>query len=67
MNEANWVKYFIHVGHLHIDGMKMSKSLKNFITIKELVKNVSPRIIRLFFVMHKYDSLLDYSPKKSLQ
>ena len=33
-NEPNWVKYFIHVGHLHIKKLKMSKSLKNFITIK---------------------------------
>jgi cysteinyl-tRNA synthetase len=29
-----WVNYFIHTGHLHIEGLKMSKSLKNFITIK---------------------------------
>ena len=37
-NEPDWVKYFIHVGHLHIKGLKMSKSLKNFITIKQLLK-----------------------------
>lgn len=36
-NEATWVKYFIHVGHLHIKGCKMSKSTKNFITIKTLI------------------------------
>ena len=29
----SWVNYFIHTGHLHIEGLKMSKSLKNFITI----------------------------------
>lgn len=29
-----WVNYFVHVGHLNIRGLKMSKSLKNFITIK---------------------------------
>lgn len=29
-----WVNYFLHVGHLHIEGLKMSKSLKNFVTIK---------------------------------
>lgn len=28
-----WVNYFLHTGHLHIQGLKMSKSLKNFITI----------------------------------
>jgi cysteinyl-tRNA synthetase len=27
------VNYFLHTGHLHIEGLKMSKSLKNFITI----------------------------------
>lgn len=29
-----WVNYFLHSGHLHIEGQKMSKSLKNFITIQ---------------------------------
>lgn len=28
-----WINYFLHTGHLHIEGLKMSKSLKNFITI----------------------------------
>ena len=36
---AQWVNYFLHTGHLHIEGLKMSKSLKNFITI-----DVSPFI-----------------------
>lgn len=31
----HWVRYFLHTGHLTIAGCKMSKSLKNFITIKE--------------------------------
>ena len=29
-----WVNYFLHAGHLEIEGLKMSKSLKNFISIK---------------------------------
>lgn len=37
-----WVRYFLHSGHLSIDGLKMSKSLKNFITIKEVCDQVSP-------------------------
>lgn len=32
-NCPSWVNYFLHTGHLHIEGLKMSKSLKNFITI----------------------------------
>ncbi|KAI8055315.1 tRNA synthetases class I (C) catalytic domain-containing protein [Syncephalis plumigaleata] len=31
-----WVNYFVHPGHLHIEGQKMSKSLKNFISIRPL-------------------------------
>ena len=45
----------------------MSKSLKNFITIKELLKHVNARVIKLFFFMHKYDAVLDYDPETSLQ
>jgi cysteinyl-tRNA synthetase len=36
-NNNQWVNYFLHAGHLHIDGLKMSKSLKNFITIREVL------------------------------
>ncbi len=32
--EVMWVHFFLHLGHLHIEGLKMSKSLKNFITIR---------------------------------
>lgn len=32
--EVMWVHYFLHLGHLHIEGLKMSKSLKNFVTIR---------------------------------
>lgn len=31
---CQWVNYFLHSGHLGIEGLKMSKSLKNFITIR---------------------------------
>ena len=34
-----WIPHWLHTGHLHIDGLKMSKSLKNFITIEELLKD----------------------------
>lgn len=33
-SESEWVNYFVHIGHLNIKGLKMSKSLKNFITIR---------------------------------
>ncbi len=33
-----WIPHWVHTGHLHIDGLKMSKSLKNFVTIREMLK-----------------------------
>lgn len=33
-----WIPHWVHTGHLYIQGLKMSKSLKNFITIKELLE-----------------------------
>ncbi len=33
-DRGQWINYFLHSGHLHIEGKKMSKSLKNFITIR---------------------------------
>ena len=38
-NQSNeWVSMFLHTGHLHIDGLKMSKSLKNFITVRQMLE-----------------------------
>lgn len=39
----NWTNFFLHSGHLHIQGCKMSKSLKNFITIKDALKKYTAR------------------------
>ncbi|XP_037373291.1 cysteine--tRNA ligase, cytoplasmic isoform X2 [Talpa occidentalis] len=56
-----WVRYFLHTGHLTIAGCKMSKSLKNFITIKDALKRHSARQLRLAFLMHSWKDTLDYS------
>ncbi|EPX70767.1 cytoplasmic cysteine-tRNA ligase Crs1 [Schizosaccharomyces octosporus yFS286] len=55
-----WINYFLHTGHLHIEGQKMSKSLKNFITIKEILKKFSPRQLRLSFLLQQWNSQLDF-------
>lgn len=56
-----WVNYFLHSGHLHIDGLKMSKSLKNFITIRKYLERYNARQMRLLFLGHKYDAPMDYA------
>ena len=56
----NWVKHFWHTGHLHIEGQKMSKSLKNFVSIKDALEKYSASQIRIMFLMHQWDSTLDF-------
>lgn len=62
-NCQQWVNYFLHAGHLHVEGQKMSKSLKNFITINEALKTYTARQLRLFFLFHQWDAKMDF--KKS--
>ncbi|KAH3668692.1 hypothetical protein OGAPHI_002446 [Ogataea philodendri] len=59
-----WVNYFLHTGHLHIEGQKMSKSLKNFITIEEALQRYSSRQLRLCFGLVQWNNSLDF--KESL-
>uniref|UniRef100_A0A8C4MVT7 cysteine--tRNA ligase n=1 Tax=Equus asinus TaxID=9793 RepID=A0A8C4MVT7_EQUAS len=58
-----WGNYFLHSGHLHVKGKeeKMSKSLKNYITIKDFLKTASPDVFRLFCMRSSYRSAIDYS------
>lgn len=48
----SWITYFLHSGHLHIEGKKMSKSLKNFITIRHILETYNHRHIRFLFLLH---------------
>ncbi|XP_078003447.1 putative cysteine--tRNA ligase, mitochondrial isoform X2 [Phascolarctos cinereus] len=57
-----WGNYFLHSGHLHVKGKeKMSKSLKNYITIKDFLKKFSPDVFRMFCMLSNYRSAIDYS------
>merc|ERR1719321_782990 len=61
MGCSQWVNYFWHAGHLHIEGLKMSKSLKNFITIRQALEYHSARQLRLMFLMQPWDKGMNYS------
>lgn len=60
-NHNQWVNYFLHSGHLHISGQKMSKSLKNFITIEDALKQYSSRLLRLIFCIVPWDKPMDFN------
>ena len=54
-------KYWVHNGFVNINSQKMSKSLGNFFTIKDVLKLYEPEVIRLFLLLTHYRSPLDFS------
>jgi cysteinyl-tRNA synthetase len=56
-----FARYWILVGSLTVDGVKMSKSLGNFLTLKDALKLYSPQAIRYFVLSGHYRSPLDFS------
>jgi cysteinyl-tRNA synthetase len=62
-----FVKYWIHTGFLTIDGEKMSKSLGNFITIRQLLEKFDPEVFRLFVASTHYRNPIDYSEESMNQ
>ena len=52
---------FLHTGHLHIDKMKMSKSLKNFLKIKDITKEYNHNSIRIYFITHNWNEVMDFT------
>ena len=56
-----FAKVWMHTGSLRIDEQKMSKSLKNFITIKEALNDSSSEVLRFFLISSHYRSPLNYS------
>jgi len=53
--------YWMHTGSLRIDQDKMSKSLENFITIKDALKNYPSEVVRFFLISSHYRSPMNYS------
>lgn len=56
-----FAKYWIHFGFLNINKEKMSKSLGNFFTAREVLEKFSPEAIRLFFLQAHYRGPLDFT------
>ena len=58
-----FVRYWIHNGFVNINREKMSKSLGNFFTIRDILKEYHPEVVRLFLLSHHYRSPVDFSPE----
>lgn len=56
-----FVNYWMHVGFVQVNDEKMSKSLKNFFTIKDVLAVYHPEVIRLFLLSSHYRSPINYT------
>jgi cysteinyl-tRNA synthetase len=59
--DTPFVNLWMHTGYLQIDEAKMSKSLGNFVTIRDVLKDHDSEVLRLFFLMSHYRSPLIYT------
>ncbi|MCX5782395.1 MAG: cysteine--tRNA ligase [Elusimicrobia bacterium] len=61
-----FVRYWIHNGFVTINKEKMSKSLGNFFTLKDIFEKYEPRVVRYFLLSQHYRSPIDFSEEKLL-
>lgn len=60
-NGCPFVNYWLHVAPVRLDGEKMSKSLGNVFTIRDLLKQYHPEVLRHFLISSHYRSPISYS------
>jgi len=58
-----FVNYWMHNGFVRVDNEKMSKSLGNFFTVREVLEKYDPEVVRFFLLRAHYRSPLNYSDK----
>jgi cysteinyl-tRNA synthetase len=58
---APFARYWMHNGMVRVDQEKMSKSLGNFFTLRDIFKQFDPMVIRYYIVSHHYRAPLDFS------
>ncbi len=60
-HQCSFVNYWMHNGFVRVDDEKMSKSLGNFFTIRDVLKEYAPEVVRFFILRAHYRSPLNYS------
>jgi cysteinyl-tRNA synthetase len=60
-NDAPFVNYWMHNGHIRVNQEKMSKSLGNFFLIRDVLKSFDPEVLRFFILKAHYRSPINYS------
>ncbi|MAD54807.1 MAG: cysteine--tRNA ligase [Idiomarinaceae bacterium] len=60
-NQTNYVNYWMHSGMVQVDDVKMSKSLGNFFTIRDVLNAYDAETVRYFLLSSHYRSQLNYT------
>lgn len=61
LHDATFARYWMHNAFVRINQEKMSKSLNNFVTLKDLLKEFNPMVIRYYYLNHHYRNPMDFS------
>lgn len=62
-HNKKFVNFYLHSGLLYVNGQKMSKSLGNYIELKDYLKKNSAAFLRFFVFLHHYRSPIDFNEK----
>lgn len=64
LTEKQMAKYWMHNGYINIDNEKMSKSLGNFVLVKDLREKISPEILRFFMLGAHYRNPINFNEEQ---
>ena len=60
-NGCEFARYWLHNGYINVDGQKMSKSLNNFFTVRDVSKEFKYKVIRFFMLSAHYRNPINFS------
>lgn len=63
----DYVNYWMHCGAVRVNNEKMSKSLGNFFTVRDVLAKFNPEVVRYLMVSSQYRSAIDYSDQSLLE
>lgn len=66
-NDTDYVNYWLHCGAVRVNNEKMSKSLGNFFTVRDVLEKYNPEVVRFLMVSSQYRSPIDYSEQSLLE
>lgn len=66
-NGCEFANYWMHNGYININNQKMSKSLGNFFTIRDITKKYKPEVVRFFMLSAHYRSPVNFSDELMMQ